>query len=87
MTGRPPRPENLAAELRILDLAAKARRVDQELWSEARRLVDDQAITVATVARITGLSLRTAHRRLAAIRPGGSRAGEAGPAGTPEGRP
>ncbi len=72
--GRPPRPENLAAELELIDLEAIARNAHSRLWQRARELVDRGDLTGAQVAQVLEVSLSTVRRNT----PAGSRAGVAG---------
>jgi hypothetical protein len=60
--------EDLEAELRLVELVAIAARAYRALWTTAAQLVDERRITVPVVAKVTGVSERTAARRLAAAR-------------------
>ena len=57
-------PEDLAAELAVVEAVAKARRAERDAWRLARELVDERRLTIERVATIAGISTRTAARRL-----------------------
>jgi hypothetical protein len=71
--GRPPRPENLAAELELLDLATIARNAQHRVWQRARELLDRGDITGEAAAEALDVSLSTVRRNTRA----GSRVGAA----------
>jgi DNA-directed RNA polymerase specialized sigma24 family protein len=60
--GRPPRPENLAAELELIDLDAIARNAHSRLWQRARQLVERGDVTGQQIAQALGVSLSTVRR-------------------------
>lgn len=65
---RPPYPEDVAAELAVVEAMAKAKRAEHDAWHTAHQLVTDRRITIETVAHLAGVSTRTAARRLAAVK-------------------
>jgi hypothetical protein len=61
-TGRPPHPENLPAELELLDLATIARNAHRQLWRRTRELLDRGELTGHAAARALDVSLSTVRR-------------------------
>ncbi len=60
--GRTPRPENLTAEVELVDLDAIARNARTRLWKRARQLMDRGDLTGEQIARALGVSLSTVRR-------------------------
>ena len=63
-----PVPEDLAAELAVVEAMSKADRAERDAWTQAAQMVAARRLTVATVAKIAGVSDRTAARRLAGVK-------------------
>jgi hypothetical protein len=62
LLGRPPRPENLTAELELIDLDAIARNAHSRLWRRARELINRGDLNGTQVAQVLGVSLSTVRR-------------------------
>jgi hypothetical protein len=60
----PRRPEDLRAELELVELLGVARQADRRVWARARELVDERRLTAAKAAELLEVSPSTLWRRM-----------------------
>lgn len=63
----PKRPDDLAAELELIELQRAADRAQQALLLRTFELVDERRLTAAKAASVLGISVSTVWRRMASL--------------------